>query len=368
MSSKHYKFDVTMTCSGCSNAVNRVLTRLPGVKNVDISLEKQTVDVISDLDYDTVLQAISKTGKKVNGGTIVTRQGIAAGPRINKFVPRCFPLGAPDMERGRVQGAVSRKRHQLHPRDSLFCRAVRVVPASKAVFGPSRRQPQHRRQTGGRDHGRISVGSGIVPDGSGEDEALCADSAAQKPQEPGLSREAAWDVAESCEYLSQRGRHICALSRYYADLVGRGAVHGAQLHDVREHEGAGARETPQKPSRRAHSGSHQRECRADYNLSDGRFAPAVPSGDARGRRNGVPVQVDGGCAGPDRAQGRVQGPVQGTACEHLEDLSGDGCAMDELRSDKKYAPIVGKIERQTDGPACSDVISVYFFYREQSQG
>ncbi|KAG7844544.1 hypothetical protein KL941_003920 [Ogataea angusta] len=72
MSSKHYKFDVTMACSGCSNAVNRVLTRLPGVRNVDISLEKQTVDVISDLDYDTVLQAISKTGKKVNSGTIVS--------------------------------------------------------------------------------------------------------------------------------------------------------------------------------------------------------------------------------------------------------------------------------------------------------
>ncbi|OBA17853.1 uncharacterized protein OGAPODRAFT_15929 [Ogataea polymorpha] len=61
-----------MACSGCSNAINRVLTRLPGVKNVEISLEKQTVDVVSDLDYDTVLQAISKTGKKVNGGTIVS--------------------------------------------------------------------------------------------------------------------------------------------------------------------------------------------------------------------------------------------------------------------------------------------------------
>ncbi|KAH3671055.1 hypothetical protein OGAPHI_000766 [Ogataea philodendri] len=72
MSPKHYHFNVTMACSGCSNAVNRVLTKLPGVQNVDISLEKQTVDVTSDLDYDTVLQAISKTGKKVNSGTIVS--------------------------------------------------------------------------------------------------------------------------------------------------------------------------------------------------------------------------------------------------------------------------------------------------------
>ncbi|ODV80113.1 uncharacterized protein CANTADRAFT_50631 [Suhomyces tanzawaensis NRRL Y-17324] len=68
-----YHFDVTMTCSGCSNAVNRVLTRLDGVSNVDISLEKQTVDVTTgdSLDYDTVYNTIAKTGKKVNSGKTI---------------------------------------------------------------------------------------------------------------------------------------------------------------------------------------------------------------------------------------------------------------------------------------------------------
>lgn len=68
-----YHFDVSMSCSGCSNAVNRVLTKLNGVDNIDISLEKQTVDVTTadSLDYDTVYQTISKTGKKVNDGKVV---------------------------------------------------------------------------------------------------------------------------------------------------------------------------------------------------------------------------------------------------------------------------------------------------------
>ncbi|CAH2445796.1 Cytosolic copper metallochaperone [Komagataella phaffii CBS 7435] len=73
MSDHKYHFDVKMSCSGCSNAVNRVLNKLDGVKNVDISLEKQTVDVVTSnaLGYDTVLQTISKTGKQVIGGNVV---------------------------------------------------------------------------------------------------------------------------------------------------------------------------------------------------------------------------------------------------------------------------------------------------------
>lgn len=70
---KHYQFDVVMTCTGCSGAVSRVLNRMPGVDNVDISLEKQSVDVKTkdDVSYDQVLAAIQKTGKKVNGGQVV---------------------------------------------------------------------------------------------------------------------------------------------------------------------------------------------------------------------------------------------------------------------------------------------------------
>ncbi|CAO3636480.1 unnamed protein product [Cunninghamella echinulata] len=61
-----YKFNVTMSCGGCSNAVNKALSRLEGIEKVDISLEDQTVLVNTDLPLDTVLEAIKKTGKTVN--------------------------------------------------------------------------------------------------------------------------------------------------------------------------------------------------------------------------------------------------------------------------------------------------------------
>ena len=73
MSGHKYHFDVAMSCSGCSGAVNRVLNKLEGVSAVDISLESQTVDVttIDALDYDTVYNTIAKTGKKINDGKII---------------------------------------------------------------------------------------------------------------------------------------------------------------------------------------------------------------------------------------------------------------------------------------------------------
>ena len=69
----HYHFDVTMSCSGCSNAVSRALGRLDGVLDTKTNLDTQTVDVttIDTVDYDTVYNTISKTGKKINGGLVV---------------------------------------------------------------------------------------------------------------------------------------------------------------------------------------------------------------------------------------------------------------------------------------------------------
>ncbi|KAI9246232.1 putative ATX1-antioxidant protein and metal homeostasis factor [Phascolomyces articulosus] len=60
-----YTFNVEMACSGCSNAVNRALGRLEGVENIDISLEKQTVVVKTELPREKVLETIKKTGKTV---------------------------------------------------------------------------------------------------------------------------------------------------------------------------------------------------------------------------------------------------------------------------------------------------------------
>ncbi|EPE37058.1 HMA, heavy metal-associated [Glarea lozoyensis ATCC 20868] len=88
MSEHNYKFDITMSCGGCSGAVNRVLGKLEGefaptlrpfardanmiigVKSYEVSLETQTAKIVAEesLSYEKVLQTIQKTGKKVTGG------------------------------------------------------------------------------------------------------------------------------------------------------------------------------------------------------------------------------------------------------------------------------------------------------------
>jgi len=70
MSEHHYKFNVKMTCGGCSGAVERVLKKLDGVKDFSVSLDTQTADITTEdsLSYETVLEKIKKTGKQVNSG------------------------------------------------------------------------------------------------------------------------------------------------------------------------------------------------------------------------------------------------------------------------------------------------------------
>ncbi|KAL4789865.1 heavy metal ion transporter [Aspergillus venezuelensis] len=70
MADHQYKFNVSMSCGGCSGAVERVLKKLDGVKSFDVSLDTQTASVVADasLPYETVLATIKKTGKAVNTG------------------------------------------------------------------------------------------------------------------------------------------------------------------------------------------------------------------------------------------------------------------------------------------------------------
>ncbi|KAL8737489.1 MAG: hypothetical protein Q9181_001619 [Wetmoreana brouardii] len=66
----HYKFDITMTCSGCSGAIERVLKKMEGIDKYEVSLESQTADVYAQesLAYETVLEKIKKTGKTITKG------------------------------------------------------------------------------------------------------------------------------------------------------------------------------------------------------------------------------------------------------------------------------------------------------------
>ncbi|KAH7341137.1 hypothetical protein B0J17DRAFT_716289 [Rhizoctonia solani] len=71
MSEQTYKFNVVMTCGGCSGAITRVLTKAKeagDVSSFDVSLEKQEVLVTGKLPYDDVLAKIKKTGKEVKSG------------------------------------------------------------------------------------------------------------------------------------------------------------------------------------------------------------------------------------------------------------------------------------------------------------
>ncbi|KAE8348401.1 heavy metal transport/detoxification protein [Aspergillus coremiiformis] len=70
MSEHQYKFNVAMSCGGCSGAVERVLKKLDGVKSFDVSLDSQIATVVTEpaVSYDTVLATIKKTGKTVNTG------------------------------------------------------------------------------------------------------------------------------------------------------------------------------------------------------------------------------------------------------------------------------------------------------------
>jgi len=73
MAEHTYKFDVKMTCSGCSGAINRVLekAKADGVSSYSVDLGTQEVIVKGTIAYDDVLAKIKKTGKEVRSGTIV---------------------------------------------------------------------------------------------------------------------------------------------------------------------------------------------------------------------------------------------------------------------------------------------------------
>ncbi|GAM24582.1 hypothetical protein SAMD00019534_077570 [Acytostelium subglobosum LB1] len=60
-----HTFNVDMTCGGCSKAVNAILSKLDGVSNIQIDLEKKIVKCDSTkLTAEELLTNIQKTGKK----------------------------------------------------------------------------------------------------------------------------------------------------------------------------------------------------------------------------------------------------------------------------------------------------------------
>lgn len=49
--------------------LTRVFLLFPGVDSYEVSLENQSATVVTGLPYETVLEKIYKTGKKINSAT-----------------------------------------------------------------------------------------------------------------------------------------------------------------------------------------------------------------------------------------------------------------------------------------------------------
>jgi copper chaperone len=74
MAEQTHKFNVKMTCTGCSGAVTRVLSKAQNegvVSSFDVNLDTQEVLVKGTIPYNDVLAKIQKTGKEVRSGETI---------------------------------------------------------------------------------------------------------------------------------------------------------------------------------------------------------------------------------------------------------------------------------------------------------
>jgi len=61
-----HKFSVAMTCSGCSGAVTRILTKkLEEGSSFDVNLEGRVVSITSAKSKEDLLEILKKCGKEV---------------------------------------------------------------------------------------------------------------------------------------------------------------------------------------------------------------------------------------------------------------------------------------------------------------
>lgn len=58
------EFAVHMTCQKCVNAIRESIEGMEGIQNIDISLERGTVVVETNLPYSVIQEKIEKTGRQ----------------------------------------------------------------------------------------------------------------------------------------------------------------------------------------------------------------------------------------------------------------------------------------------------------------
>ncbi|XP_011704983.1 PREDICTED: copper chaperone for superoxide dismutase-like [Wasmannia auropunctata] len=64
MASTKIEFAVHMTCERCVNAISKSIADLEGIRNVDISLERGTVTLETNLPYFVIQERIERTGRQ----------------------------------------------------------------------------------------------------------------------------------------------------------------------------------------------------------------------------------------------------------------------------------------------------------------
>ncbi|RLU22631.1 hypothetical protein DMN91_004909 [Ooceraea biroi] len=92
MASAKIEFAVHMTCERCVNAISKSLADLEGIRNIDISLDRGTVIVESDLSYSVIQERIEKTGRRAvlkgygDGSSAVSMLGGNSGYSIGNLI------------------------------------------------------------------------------------------------------------------------------------------------------------------------------------------------------------------------------------------------------------------------------------------
>lgn len=69
-----YHFDIEITCGGCVKLVEKSLAPLEGsIIDKSISTDTKSVDITTNdnVTYDQVYEALSKSHKKIHGGSTV---------------------------------------------------------------------------------------------------------------------------------------------------------------------------------------------------------------------------------------------------------------------------------------------------------
>lgn len=100
---------VRMDCEGCERIVRKALSKLKGVKSVNVDLKQQKVTVTGFIDAKKALKAVQAKGKKAEPWPYVPYNLIA-----HPYVPQVYDKKAPP---GFVRATVDESIATLSPRE-----------------------------------------------------------------------------------------------------------------------------------------------------------------------------------------------------------------------------------------------------------